>query len=102
MTKREIRQARELRHLNEILRDKNLELDALHYVWCDGGCDSGTHRWQNAPLTEEIVLKAKANTIRLEGWWKNKQFRKEWDSWNPIKREEWMNAQIKKSEDCHP
>jgi hypothetical protein len=33
---------------------RNKELDALHYVWCDGGCSSGTHRYDNENLTEEI------------------------------------------------
>ena len=25
---------------------RNVELDALHYVWCDGGCEGGTHRYR--------------------------------------------------------
>jgi hypothetical protein len=24
--------------------ERNVELEALHYVWCDGGCESGVHR----------------------------------------------------------
>lgn len=35
----------EVTELQEVLHAKNLQLDALHYVWCSGGCDGGMHRW---------------------------------------------------------
>lgn len=55
---------------------RNLELDALHYVWCDGGCRTGTHRFEHRePLTEEIVQSAVSNTRRLVAWWENRQSR---------------------------
>ena len=28
-------------------RQRNLSLDALHFVWCSGGCVSGVHRFEN-------------------------------------------------------
>ena len=37
-------QKHELAKLNDCLRLKNRDLDALHYVWCDGGCERGVHR----------------------------------------------------------
>ena len=55
---------------------RNLELDALHYVWCDGGCEDGTHRWQPARAegaTKEIVEAAVRNTQRLVNWWNNQK-----------------------------
>lgn len=33
-----------VRHLNEVLSRKNRELDAFHYVWCDGGCAADARR----------------------------------------------------------
>jgi hypothetical protein len=44
---------------------RNIELDALHYVWCNGGCPTGVHRYTPQPLTEEIVYAAINNTNRL-------------------------------------
>ena len=32
---------RQVTMLNETLHRKNIMLDALHYVWCDGGCGGG-------------------------------------------------------------
>lgn len=47
-------------------RQRNLELDALHYVWCDGGCEGGIHRFgEHPPLTKEIVEAAIYTTNRL-------------------------------------
>ena len=68
---------REVTNLNEVLHRKNLELDALHMVWCDGGCPSGVHRWSDAPVTEEIVLAAERNTERLRRWFNTVKWRLE-------------------------
>lgn len=62
---------------DETLARKNRELDALHYVWCDGGCNGGVHRWEDAPMNEEIVADAERNTRRLRAWWMNHLARKE-------------------------
>jgi hypothetical protein len=66
-------------HIQKILEEKNKMLDALHYVWCDGGCGGGVHRYKemaNTPLTEEIVKKAERNSYRLRLWYVNNEFRK--------------------------
>lgn len=52
-------------------RERNLELDALHYVWCDGGCKGGVHRWSDGEVTEELVQLAERNTARLRSWFEN-------------------------------
>lgn len=55
---------------------RNTELDALHYVWCDGGCASGVHRYEHrGPLTQEMVDAAVRNTKRLVTWWNNAEFK---------------------------
>jgi hypothetical protein len=69
----------QLAYLNDSLRQKNLALDALHYVWCDGGCDKGVHRWSPDVITKELVQEAKINTNRLISWHNNREFRKLYD-----------------------
>ena len=73
--KRELTQAREN---NEA---RNRELDALHYIWCDGGCQGGAHRYCGSPndITEEVVKSAERNTMRLRRWFVNRESRKERD-----------------------
>jgi hypothetical protein len=66
----------QLELLNESLREKNLALDALHYVWCSGGCGFGVHRDSDGKVTKEIVEKAKHNTNRLITWYNNSEFHK--------------------------
>ena len=48
-------------------RQRNLEMDALHYVWCDGDY-MAVHRWSEGEITQAIVDLAKHNTARLEAW----------------------------------
>ncbi len=62
---------RELTAAYQNNHQRNLELDALHYVWCDGGCPGGTHRWAKNDLTAETVRFAVRNTQRLVSWWNN-------------------------------
>ena len=73
---------RELANLNGALKTKNKQLDALHFVWCDGGCGSGVHRFgemKDVELTEEIVRQAEANTKRLRTWFLNRERSKEYE-----------------------
>ena len=60
---------------DEALARKNRELDALHYVWCSGGCTGGVHRWGGSELTEDIVQEAERNTQRLRMWWSHRKTR---------------------------
>lgn len=73
------RQAAEITHLAQVLERKNRELDALHYVWCDGGCRGGVHRWQSdrVLVTEELVERAERNTRRLRRWYDSVKFKYE-------------------------
>lgn len=54
---------------------RNVELDALHHVWCSGGCDEGVHRWAEGEITQEIVDAAVRNTERLVKWFENRKLR---------------------------
>lgn len=56
---------RQITDLREIAEIRNKELDALHYVWCDGSCVSGVHRHSDEPFTEDIVLEAEYHALRL-------------------------------------
>ena len=55
---------------------RNLELDALHYVWCSGGCPGGVHGYTDSrPVTEKLVQEAERNTRRLREWWECHKWR---------------------------
>lgn len=90
-------QSRELAHLNDVLARKNRELDALHYVWCSGACEGGTHRY-GGELTEEIVVEAERNTRRLrERWDALAKGREPVDPDAPdmsAERREWLEAEV--------
>lgn len=72
---------RQITDMRLALQRKNRELDALHYVWCDGGCEYGAHRWSPQSINEETVLTAELNTKRLRAWWNNFQHRNK-QGWN--------------------
>ncbi len=60
------RQLTNQRTANEV---RNRELDALHYVWCSGGCDGGVHRYCGGePLTEELVTEIEKQATRARQW----------------------------------
>ncbi len=67
---------REIRIMQKALEDRNRALDAMHYVWCDGGCKTGAHRWTENTITEDVVAEAERNTIRLRRWFNNSESRK--------------------------
>jgi hypothetical protein len=69
------RQASVIREQQVVLERKNRELDALHYVWCDGACASGVHRWNDALITRELVEAAERNTRRLRRWYRAVEWR---------------------------
>lgn len=69
---------RQLRFANERNHERNLQLDALHFVWCDGGCSRGVHRWTDEEVTEELVAEAERNTARLRRWLNSRNFRRTW------------------------
>lgn len=81
---------REISRLNECLRLKNIALDAMHWVWCDGGCVSGVHRHAPADLTEACVAAAERNTRRLRAWLTNAAFRAQWQDMSGEARQEWL------------
>ena len=56
---------RQITHKDDVLMQKNIALDALHYVWCSGGCETGMHRNTDAVITEELVVEAERNTARM-------------------------------------
>jgi len=72
-------QARQITLLQESLIQRNLDLDALHFVWCNGGCPSGVHRFVSDVecVTEELVERAERNTRRLRAWYETVKFRVE-------------------------
>lgn len=71
------RLAAEVDHMRRVLERKNRELDALHVVWCDGGCPGGVHRYQGGDVlvTEGLVKLAERNAGRLRDWYEAVKFR---------------------------
>ena len=59
---------REIAIQNASLHEKNVKLDALHFVWCSGSC-KGMHRWCAAELTTDMVAHVQAYAIRLLQKW---------------------------------
>jgi hypothetical protein len=68
----------EIRRLQLGAEERNRRADALHWVWCDGGCETGVHRFDGRgpeAITQEIVDAAVRNTERLQRWWRARQAR---------------------------
>ena len=57
--------------------ERNLQLDALRIVWCNGGCEEGMARYGGEHPTEEIVQAAEANTVRMRTWLTNRRLKTE-------------------------
>lgn len=72
---------RQVTTMQRALHERNVQLDALHHVWCDGGCKSGTHRWTPQTITEEVVAEAERNTKRLRSWFESFKYRNKM-GWN--------------------
>lgn len=68
---------RAIQALQETLKERNLEIDRLHQVWCTGGCPSGMHRYDTSvpDITEEDVLWAERYADRLRQYYRGKQNR---------------------------
>jgi len=79
-----------IRFLETKLNEKNIALDAMYWVWCDGGCAGGVNRYATGKLTEKIVEKAENNTKRLRQWFSNNNFRAVWDGMSEQQRSEWF------------
>lgn len=84
----------EVQIMQKAAERKNRELDALHFVWCDGGCASGVHRYDHGELTEAIVVEAERNAKRLRAWWNNAAFKKVWAAMTKAERDQWYKDHV--------
>lgn len=50
---------------DRVLHEKNVALDGMAWVWCTGGCKSGTGRFTDLDVTEEMVVMVERNAKRL-------------------------------------
>ena len=82
---------RALHFATEGNHQRNLELDGLHYVWCDGGCGGGVDRYGGdaPPLTREMVTHAVRNVRRMVRWWNSARYRE------GLRGEEWEEARVR-------
>jgi len=90
MTEKERKLGKRILEMQEEAHRKNIALDAMWWVWCDGGCSCGTARYSDKELTEEVVQTAEHNVKRLRTWFNNKQFRNKWKTMSESEREAWM------------
>lgn len=58
-----------------VLHAQNIKLDALHWVWCSGGCQGGTNRWVLGELTEEKLKTAEYAVKRMRESFSNLKLR---------------------------
>jgi hypothetical protein len=62
-------QRRELTNKDATLKQRTLDLDAMGFVWCDGGCASGVYQKPGhehlRPLTREMALRALRAAVRI-------------------------------------
>lgn len=80
-------QARQIQTMQEVATLRNKQLDALHLVWCSGGCVGGVGN--EAELTEEKVKEAVTYTQRLVLWWNNRIYRKHGKDYYEANRVTW-------------
>jgi hypothetical protein len=66
-------QAWEINNMREIATLRNKQMEALHMVWCSGGCAGGVGNREE--LTREKVLEAVTYTNRLVSWWNNRAYK---------------------------
>lgn len=68
-------QAHQLKWQQESLAQKNRALDAMHWVWCDGGCRLGAGRYDSEgrykgvgvdSITEEAIAIVERNLARMK------------------------------------
>jgi len=90
----------QITNLQATLKQRNLELDAIGRVWCDGGCHGGVFRFSDQNLTEEMVRIAERNTKRLRNWFENNRFtfqynNNNWARWRADRRWEYIEEKRK-------
>jgi DNA-binding GntR family transcriptional regulator len=88
------RLAREVHQKDEAMRAKNIALDALNFVWCDGACPGGVNRYSGRPVSEAMVLAAERQARRLRRWWTGAHWKIEnWPNL-PTTQSEWHRAYL--------
>lgn len=74
---------REIDQKDRALHARNVALDGMAWVWCDGGCKAGTGRFSDIEITEEMVRMIEANTKRLRTWLTNRNYRANYATLTP-------------------
>lgn len=86
----------EIHYKNLALQEKNLALDALHFVWCDGACPSGVHRYTDETFTEDVVLQAEYQALRLRRKWNAMRWQIENLPHLPTTQSEWHRQYVER------
>lgn len=75
--KKIVRLKLQILNFERVLHAQNIKLDALHWVWCSGGCQGGTNRWVPGELTEEMLKTAEYAVKRMRESYNTTQYRKQ-------------------------
>jgi len=65
----------EIAKKDRALHARNVALDGMAWVWCNGGCQGGVFRFADTELTDEMLALIERNTERLKQWAKNRDYR---------------------------
>lgn len=66
---------REVGIKDRALHTRSLALDAMAWVWCDGGCKGGVFRFCGRELTPAMLAMIERNTERLKRWARSRDSR---------------------------
>lgn len=88
-------QKREITNLRKTLQKRNDALDALHHVWCSGGCNDYN-------LTEELVHQAEVEVSRMRTALVNVRFRERWQADEQFRRDWYREHDIEVSDEPTP
>ena len=66
-------QARTISNMQQVATLRNKQMDALHAVWCSGGCEGGVGNREE--LTREKVVEVVRYARRIVEWWNNRAYR---------------------------
>jgi hypothetical protein len=66
-------QGTEIHIQQDISTYRNKQLEALHVVWCNGGCRGGVGCMDQ--IDEAKVLEAERNVKRIREWWTRRWYR---------------------------
>lgn len=57
---------------SDSIKQKDLQLDAMHFVWGPGTLPGATHKWTPGDPPDDVIRAAASQATRLSAWWLDK------------------------------